>query len=558
MLFELLDLPAGAPASLNLLVVALVVLALQAFPLTGIFLMILGGPLWAGVLITLTMFGTMLEVATGQASPGWLALPGLYFGTYYLLVGWNRMTIRQIARELADFNAGQSLAFDPARQDLVLVKGRSDVNMGHALLTDYALPRLFDEGRVHFVGTPEACELAKSVAARQSGVYSQFESRTTFKRFRKGAQAPEPPPEGGIITAPGEPERPVVSVTSHRDRRRDDLVPLQVTDFTLRDEASGAHCDLRIALTSPLARFPFPVIGFALNSGSPSWKGIADWMRPRARLLGSETPDGREVVAAALGLAPSTGLAARAVGAEAVAAMIAQADAARTGEALAALEEMLADPLTNIGSGSLDHLTIRPGLVVPHADRIVAALGRLQTSDLKASANGRALWRLMAVLPDEVFARHRTQIVRWLEPGTARPWTRNSDRIYPRLDAAVPAEREILLHRLETERGDLKSSLLPGFARMGTAAPPEVKARLLAIWHARAPDPASKGSHRSDFEAVLYFTLARMGLKGEAGEVVQRYWRDTYAAIWREVEADSHPELCDASPRTLDNHFRKS
>jgi hypothetical protein len=553
MLFELLDLPAGAPASLNLLVVALVVVALQVFPFTGIFLMILGGPLWAGALITLAMFGTVWEVATGEASPGWLALPILYFCSYYLLAGWNRITIRRIGRELAEFNAGQSLAFDPPRQDLLMVKGRSDQLKIEALLTDYALPRVFADEMVHFVGTPEACELAKSDAARQSGVYASFGGRMV----RKGAQAPGPVPEGGIIRAPGKPERPVVSVASHTHRRRDDMVPLEVTDFTLRDEASGAHCDLRIALASPLAKFPFPVVGFVLNSGGPQWQGMAGWMRQRARLLGSETPDGREVVAAALGLAPSTGLAARAVGAEAVAALIAEADTARTGKELAILEAMLADPLTDLKKVSFSHLEIRPEAVVPYADRLIAALGVLQ-SGVERSENGYRLWPLVAVLPDDVFARHRAQIVRWLEPAAARPWARKNGRIYTRLDAAVPEEREILLHRLETGRGDLETSLLPGFARMGSAAPAEVKARLLALWHARAPDPARKGSHRSDNDAALYFALARMGLKAEAGEVAQHYYGQTFASIWREVEADSHAELCDASPRALDNHFGKS
>lgn len=554
MLFELLGLPAGAPGSLNFLVVALVVVALQVLPVPGVFLMVLGGPLWAGVLITLAMFGTVLEVATGQASPGWLALPILYFGTYYLMAGWNRITIRRIARELADYNAGQSLAFDPARQDLMLVNGQPDAS---ALLTDYALPRVFERGRVHFVGTPEACQLAQSKAARQSGVHSSFGHHTTSKRVGKGGQAPEPPPEGGIITAPGEPERPVVSLTSHTHRRRDDLLPLEVTDVTLRDEESGAHCDLRIAKAAQLARFPFPVIGFVLNSGGPCWQGMAGWMRQRARPLGSATPDGRALVAAALGLAPSTGLAARAVGAEAVAALIAEADTALIEKELAILEAMLADPFTGQRSGGFGHLTVRPEEVVPYADRIVAALGALQASPLKESENGRNLWRLMAVLPDEVFARHRALIVHWLNPAAARSWTRDIGRIYARLDAAVPEEAEILLHRFETERGDLDTSLLPGFARMGSAAPPDVKARLLALWHARAPDPAKKGDRRGSEQTVLYFTLARMGLKQEAGEVVQFYYGGTFAAIWREVEADSHAELCDASSNTLSNHFKR-
>lgn len=552
MIGDLASLPAGAPASLMYLVAALVVVALQVFPIPGIFLMIAGGPLWAGVLITIAMVGTIWEVATGQASPVWLALPGLYFGAYYCVAGWERIAAARITAAIAAYNAGKHLAFDPKRQDLLLVKGKGDWHIGaSSLLTYHALPRVFEGGRVTFIGTPEACKLARSDAALQSGLSSFFNS------FGKRTDVPEAMREGGIISAPGEPERPVVSVTSGSTNRWERLVPLVVTDFTLLDEQTGGECRLRTARASLLAAFPFPIIGFALNSGAPKWQGFAGWKRQRARELAAGAIDGREIIAGALGLAPSVDLAARAVGAEAVAAMIAQNDVALTDKELAILEAMLADPLTHIRDGWFRHLIVRPEVVAPYADRIIAALGLLQTSDARESETGRNLWRLLAALPDEVLARRRAQIVAWLDPAAARPWTAATDEIYARLDAAVPQERAILLHRLETQRGDLRMRLLPGFARMGSAAPAEVKARLLALWHARAPDPAKKGSKRDSDDTVLYFTLARMGLKAEAGEVVQRYYGPTYAAIWREVEADSHAELCDASSNELSNHFKR-
>jgi hypothetical protein len=552
MIAELLNLPAGAPASLAYLVAALVVVALQVFPIPGIFLMIVGGPLWAGVLITIAMVGTVWEVATGQVSPVWLVLPGLYFGLYHCAVGWERIAAARITAAIADFNAGKQLAFDPARQDLLLVKGKGDWHIGSsALLLDYALPRVFEGGRVTFIGTPEACKLASSEAARESGLSSFFNS------FGKRANVPEAMREGGIISAPGEPERPVLSVTSDSTNRWERLVPLVVSDFTLLDAESGANCQLRTARASLLATFPFPIIGFALNSGAPKWQGFAGWKRQRARPLAAGAIDGREMIADALGLAPSVDLAARAVGAEAVAAMIAQSDVELTDKELAILEAMLADPLTHIKNGWFRHLIVRPEVVAPFSDRIIAALGLLQTTDLRGSETGRNLWRLLAALPDEVLALYRARIVAWLDPAAARPWTAATDEIYARLDAAVPQERAILLHRLETQRGDLQTWLLPGFAKMGSAAPAEVKARLLALWRARAPDPAKKGSKRGSDDTVLYFTLARMGLKAEAGEVVQHYYGPTYAAIWREVEADSHEALCDASSNELSNHFKR-
>lgn len=552
MIGDLASLPADAPASLMYLVAALVVVALQVFPIPGIFLMIAGGPLWAGVLITIAMVGTVWEVATGQVSPVWLALPGLYFGAYYCVAGWERIAAARIAAAIAAFNAGEQLAFDPARQDLLLVKGKGDWHIGpSALLTDYALPRVFEGERVHFIGTPEACKLARSEAARQSGLSSFFNT------FAKRTDVPEAMREGGIISAPGEPERPVLRVTSDCTNRWERLVPLQVTDFTLLDEQSGGECQLRTARASLLAAFPFPIIGFALNSGAPKWQGFAGWKRKRAQPLATGATDGREMIARALGLAPGANLAARAVGAEAVAALISQSDADLTDKDLAILETMLADPLTHIKNGWFRHLTLRPEVVAPYADRIIAALGVLQTSDLRGSETGRNLWRLVAALPDSVLARHRAAVAAWLDPVAARPWTAATDEIYTRLDAAVPEERAILLHRLETQRGDLKTRLLPGFARMGSAAPDEVKARLLALWHARAPDPAKRGAKRGSDDTVLYFTLARMGLKAQAGEVVQHYYGPTFAAIWREVEADSHEALCDASSNTLSSHFKR-
>ncbi|WP_017664540.1 hypothetical protein [Porphyrobacter sp. AAP82] len=553
MIAELPGLPADAPASLNFLGAALVVLALQAVPWTGIFLMILAGPLWAGVLVTLAMTGILWEVATGQASPVWLALPGCYFGAYYLLAAWERIAASRIAAGIAAANAGQALACDPARQDVLLVNGKGSLQIDIGpLLAGYALARVFRGGQVHFLGTSEACLLARGEAARQSGV-SCFGHSPGARAAVSGAMR-----ACGIISAPGEPERPVLRVTSDRSAERRMLVPVQFEDFTLLDEASGATCRLRSGEARLLARFPFPIIGFALNSGAPKWQGFAGWMRQRAVPLadGGTRAGGAALVAGAMGLAPSDDVAARAVGAEAVAALIDASDTALADKELAILGTMLADPLTHVRDGWFRHLVIRPLVVVPYADRILAALHILQASDLRASENGRNLWRLLSALPDAVLEPHRARIVDWLDPAQARPWTLATDEIYTRLDAAVPQERAILLHRLESQHGDLKTRLLPGFARMGSAAPDDAKARLLALWQARAPDPATRGSKRDQGDAALYFTLARMGLKAAAGEVVQRYYGPTFAAIWREVEADSHAELCEASWNDLAQYFR--
>ncbi len=58
---------------------------LQRFPLTGVFLMIVGAAFWSILLINLGVIGIGSEAVTGKVSRLWLIVPALYFGGYYWL-----------------------------------------------------------------------------------------------------------------------------------------------------------------------------------------------------------------------------------------------------------------------------------------------------------------------------------------------------------------------------------------------------------------------------------------------------------------------------------------
>lgn len=565
MLEQLPDLPAGTPDSLWFLIAAVVVVILQAFPVTGIFLMFAMAFAWAGLLITAGMIGIGWEVLTGEAAAIWLALPVLYFGGYYLVFGWERLAVHRMAREIAAFNAGKRLRFDPDERDLVFVKGKGDLHLSPAaLLETYDLPRIFEHGMVFFIGSAEARRLANGEPARSSGIYTSGLSTSRKRGIGESLRRTPEVQDMVFIRAPAQPGRPMVEIISDRTKERRQLVPLQLMDFTVRDTVSGEAIQLRAAFAALLSPFPFVQIGYFLNSGAAKWQGFAGWWRSRPRPLNvsgqpEPAPDGHDIIAAALGLEASTDIAARAAGVETVAALTKASDTARTQKDLAILEAMLADPLTFIKDSWLFHLPNRPAVVTPYADRIVAALAKLQASNLRGSETGRNLWRLVAVLPDADLAPYRHRLVAWLDPAAARPWTQKTGEIYARLDAAVPAERAILLDRLETQRSDLETKLLASFSRMGSAAPAEVKERLLELWRARAPDPAKPRARteRTQEDTVLYFTLARLGLKEQAGQVVQRYFGPTFTGIWLEVDADTHPDLRGLSSGELSNHFRR-
>lgn len=557
-----LSLPQGWPVSLWFLIAAVIVVVLQRIPFTGIILMFALAMFWSVFLINAAMIGITWEALNGKVGKAWLILPALYFGGYYLAYGWERLAVQRITNELATFNADKHLPFDPAARDLVFEKGKGDMHISLApLLETHDLTRYFEDERVNFIGSSEACKLAREELAKTSGIQASWLS-TSRGRGLRGLSA-KPRPAGGpcTITAPGRPDRPVLRITSDLTSEQRQLVPLQIMDLTLRDETSGETRQVRSIKASLLSPFPMPVIGYALNSGAPSWEGFAGFMRSRSRPLpayGADqpAPGPLDILARTLGLERSADPASRAVGAETVAALTQAADKALTDKELAILEAMLADPMVYHRNGWFYHLPQRPAVVAPYAGRIVAALGQLQSSEERVSETGRNLWRLLAALPDADLAPHRAKLVEWLDPANARDWTRRTGEIYARLDAAVPAERAILLQRLEANRGDLETRLLPGFCRMGSAAPAEVKHRLLAIWQARAPDPAKPRDERGQDDVQLYFTLARLGLKAQAGQVVQRYFGPTYAAIWSDVKADTHEELCRATLNDLTNHFR--
>ena len=556
MRFPFFEMPDGWPWSLWFLVATAILFLLQRFPLTGIFLMFMLAMFWSVVLVNLGFIGIGVEALLGRVSRAWLILPALYFGGYYAVYAMEQATLAALRLRYAQENAGKTLPFDQALQDLVIVSGKGDFHPSpFELVRRFGVKRVFaGNGRVHFMGNSDACALLRgNDIFRSAGVYAfgfHTDGELGSRRLVKGFCS---------IYAPAQPDRPVVRVHSDEVTHSRLLLPVRTQELKIRNEATGQAVEVRAGTAAPLKPFPMPVMGCGLNSGAPSWDCSAGFMRNRVSILepGKGWADGAGLIAQVLGLAKTQDFAAVATGPETLQEIGDEADRQLVAKELAILERMLADPLTHVRDGWFYHLPNRGEAVAPHADRIFAALGALQRSDLGGSENGRNLWRVAAALPDEALEPHRPQMVEWLRPENARAWSQSDNDIYIRLDVSDPVQREIVLHRLEAEKGDLKISLLPSFCRMGAAAPDDVKQRLLALWKARAVDRSGKPKDRSDGDAMLYLTLARMGLKEAAGKVEQRYYGPTFAGIWEEVTPETPEDICSASLNDIRNRYRR-
>lgn len=534
--------PEGWPVSLWFFVATAVVYLLQRFPLTGIFLMIALAAFWSVILVNLGFIGVAIEALTGRVSRAWLILPLLYFGLYYLAYYKDQATLASLRSQYAAHNQGKSLPFDQQRQDLLFEPGKGDFHpLPFEFVRRFGVRRTFESnGRMHFIGDREACaylrdnDVLRSARIYATGFYGAggVGTRAMVKDYCS-------------ITGPGAPEKPVVRVSSDDRAETQLLLPVQRQELRIRDDASGREVELWSGSVGTLKAFPMPMMGCFLNSGAASWDCSAGFLRDRQSILspGERYGDSAAMVAEALGLKSSDDYAAVATGPERLRAVGEAADQALIAKEMAILHQMLAEPTKHVQDGWFYHLPNRAEVVEPHASRIFTALEVLQRSDISGSENGRNLWRLAAALPEEALARHRPEMVEWLRPENARPWTGQTGDIFARLNGSDPAEREILLHRLENKRGDLEAKLLPSFCRMGASAPDDVKRRLLALWHQRGEATGRNNGERPSDHVSLYFTLARMGLKGEAGKVEQRYYGPTFAAIWEEVTPDFPDDL---------------
>ena len=145
------------------------------------------------------------------------------------------------------------------------------------------------------------------------------------------------------------------------------------------------------------------------------------------------------------------------------------------------------------------------------------------------------------------------------EPGNARPWTEQTYEIYPRLDARDPVQREIMLGRLETQRGDLPITLLPQFCAWGRRrrTTPSAGCWLYGTPRARKRRQAQRRQAADGPCDALFHPRADGARRQQAGKVEQRYYGPTFLGIWDEVTPDSHAELCAGSINDISNHFRK-
>jgi hypothetical protein len=119
--------------------------ALQAFPYTGLFLMIFGGALLVGLLVHVFLIGLFVEASMGRVPRALIAIPIIAYAGYYALYTYQTIDIRQKSAQLRKENSGKIFDFDPEVYSLVTPDAQT-------LVGQYAIPLAYQPNKNVAIG----------------------------------------------------------------------------------------------------------------------------------------------------------------------------------------------------------------------------------------------------------------------------------------------------------------------------------------------------------------------------------------------------------------------
>ena len=247
---------------------AVIIYVLQAIPFTGIFLMFVLAFYWPGFFLHAALIITFLYAATGYIKRGYIFIPLVAYGVYYLAYANDVRALEFKQAELARVNSKQVLTFDPTRMALV---GKNAVQ----LVRDYDVPVAYEpskdvkEGYYAWRIVPVAAcrNTPRDTQNHIEAVYPWVETHSGLCMLRQ----------------PEVPTLPIVLITRDGpelyDSPRDaGAFVTQKTAVSFQGKLMGS---ITIAARDQLAALPWYVAGCFLNDGSSSWDCVHAFQRKR-------------------------------------------------------------------------------------------------------------------------------------------------------------------------------------------------------------------------------------------------------------------------------------
>lgn len=282
-------------------------LVLQLIPITGIFMMMLGGPFWSAVLINLGFALMARDALTGAASK-WLLLPPLlWLGGYLAIAAVSHAQANRFISAIVSENSGVRLAFDPSREDLVIYSQNTSEVRGlspEAFIQSYGLIRAYGVSQNNFnANWSEKKETVYKYQLVFSPCYGTGGSRAdAIRDWGDGTEGAEVVAQSLCLhSSEGAPQLPPVSIKAAPERKDTGLAVTASQEIRV-ERPGGEAAVLKAGWAQPLYWLPVPIIGCGLGDGH--WNCFASFKRERI-LIASKDPTlnaPNDAVGRALGL----------------------------------------------------------------------------------------------------------------------------------------------------------------------------------------------------------------------------------------------------------------
>lgn len=241
------------------LLVFAVLVGLQWFPITGVFLMMFAAPFWVGYMPHVIACAVFVDILQKKAPKILLLLPIAPYFVYYGFFFVELNKIATIENEIKEQNPSQIIEYNPQLHSLV---------MGENMVKQYKIPvsyspnNNFPEGYLsHRIVTQKLCKKGKGLKhfTHTFGVsWSSYGKNRFYKRF----------PNVCHFRIPEKPEHTLLKVSRTEEKDQDNRLQKTHYNFYLGDKLLGQYTSASYAA---LPSFPQFIIGCALNSAAPSW-----------------------------------------------------------------------------------------------------------------------------------------------------------------------------------------------------------------------------------------------------------------------------------------------
>jgi hypothetical protein len=258
-------------------IVIAILMALQAFPVPGIFLMMLGGPIWTGILVHVFLLSLAIEGWVGRIPRALVAIPLIAYGSYYALYIYQTIDMAVVSAGLRKSNSGKIVDFNSDIYSLVTPTARALVG-SHVIAVAY-------EANANF--QPEQHQSFRLVRRDQCNLASDSLHRIQTSSVFIGNMMLD---KACMLSVPESPPQKVISVVKIGDEevwKRDRGIGEQTHQLMLDGKIVGIY---KTASVWRLPIFPSLAIGCGLISSAPAWKCAADFMRSYTVL--DTVPDG--------------------------------------------------------------------------------------------------------------------------------------------------------------------------------------------------------------------------------------------------------------------------